>query len=269
MRSAHCLIVTLAGLLLTMACATATAATADRCLAVSDAGPRIHRASLRPVVLKPTEVRLTFVGHATFLIESAGGVKIATDYNDYLRPRVVPDIITMNHAHETHFTPFPDPRIRHVLRGWNPAGGPAMHDLTVGDVRVRNVTTNLRGWTGGTEMYGNSIFVFEIAGLCIAHLGHLHHTLTPRHLGQIGQLDVVLAPVDGSYTLDMDGMLEVLKALRARLVIPMHYFGETTLTRFLQRMQPTFKVKRSSTPTVVISHQSLPAQPEILVLPGN
>ena len=65
-------------------------------------------------------------------------------------------------------------------------------------MRVRNVPTNIRNWTGGTERYGNSIFIFEIANMCIAHLGHLHHTLTQQQLDEIGRVDVVMAPVDGN-----------------------------------------------------------------------
>ena len=103
---------------------------------------------------------------------------------------------------------------------------PAIWDLKYRDVRVRNVPTNIRNnFTGGTERYGNSIFIFEIANLCIAHLGHLHHTLTQAQLNAIGRVDVVMAPVDGSYTLDLDGIMEVLTALKAQLIIPMHFFG--------------------------------------------
>jgi hypothetical protein len=76
-------------------------------------------ADYRPAALKPTEVRLTFVGHSTWLIESAAAVRIATDYNDYVRPQVVPEIATMNRAHTTHYSNFPDPGIRHVLKGWS------------------------------------------------------------------------------------------------------------------------------------------------------
>ena len=54
------------------------------------------------------------------------------------------------------------------LEGHHPA-----YDLTYNDVRVRNVVTNIRDWAGGAIANGNSIFVFEIAGLCIGHLGHL------------------------------------------------------------------------------------------------
>jgi hypothetical protein len=89
------------------------------------------------------EVGLSFVGHATFLIQTPQGVRIATDYNDGTRPPVTPDVATMNKAHSTHFSYRPDPGITYVLRGWNPAGGPAVHDLTVQDVRIRNVSTNI------------------------------------------------------------------------------------------------------------------------------
>jgi L-ascorbate metabolism protein UlaG (beta-lactamase superfamily) len=84
----------------------------------------------------------------------------------------------MNHAHSTHYTD--NPRSRHQARaarlGPSP-DQPARHDMQASDVRVRNVPTNIRNYmSGGTERHGNSIFIFEIANLCIAHLGHLHHT---------------------------------------------------------------------------------------------
>ncbi|HXF53185.1 MAG TPA: MBL fold metallo-hydrolase [Hyphomicrobiaceae bacterium] len=242
----------------------------DRCIAFAHHhAPGLHRAALEPVKLAAGEVRISYVGHSTFLIETPKGVKIETDYNDYVRSGDLPDIATMNRAHDTHFSYAPDPRIRHVLRGWNPAGGAAEHDLTVEDVRIRNVPTNIRGWDGHTHEFGNSIFVFETARLCIAHLGHLHHTLTPQQVGRIGQMDIVLVPVDGSLTLDLDGMLEVLKALKARLMIPMHYFSRAGLERFLVRVRETFDVVESPVASIVVSSRTLPERPQVLVLPGR
>lgn len=243
----------------------------DRCIAVAEApGFRfVQPARYQAAALKPDEVSLTYVGHSTFLIESSKGIRIATDYNDYVRPSVVPDIATMNRAHSTHFTDMPDPSIRHVLRGWNPEGGPVQHDVTEEDVRVRNVPTNIRTYAGGTDEFGNSIFVFEMGGLCIAHLGHLHHTLSPQQIGRIGQMDIVLAPVDGSYTLDTPGMIEVLRDLKAPLIIPMHYFSSFTLSRFLDAARSHFEIKTSADPSIVVSRSSLPAKPQILVLPGS
>ena len=226
-------------------------------------------AALRLAALGGDQVRLTYVGHATFLIESPDLVRIATDYNDYVRSPLLPDIVTMNHAHSTHFSNHPDPAIKYVLRGWRDDGGPANHDVTLRDVRVRSVATNIRDWGGGTERNGNSIFVFEIAGLCIAHLGHLHHTLTQQQLDDIGRIDVVMAPVDGNFTLDLDGMVEVLQSLKARMIIPMHFFGTYTLERFLTRMGQDYRVDRNETPSIVVSKATLPDKPTVVVLPGH
>jgi L-ascorbate metabolism protein UlaG (beta-lactamase superfamily) len=261
MPSARLLFALLAALAAWLCPAGVMAQVADRCLAVSQAPRLIQPAAMRLASLQATEARLTFVGHATWLIESAGTVKIATDYNDYIRPSVVPDIATMNRAHTTHYSLFPDPGIQHVLRGWNPDGGPAKHDLMLADVRVRNVATNIRDWGGGSIPYGNSIFIFEIAGMCIGHLGHLHHTLTDQQIAHIGQLDVVMVAVDGSYTMDVAGVVETLKTLRARLILPMHYFNPYTLNRFLDRVRDDFPVETASEATIVVSQAALPGEP--------
>jgi L-ascorbate metabolism protein UlaG (beta-lactamase superfamily) len=229
-------------------------------------------AAFRRTALAGDQVQISYVGHSTFLVESPRGVKIATDYNGYVKPRVLPDIVTMNHAHSTHYTDSPEPEIKHVLRGWGPSPEqPARHDLQVGDVRVRNVPTNIRSWAdGGTERHGNSIFIFEIANMCIAHLGHLHHTLNQQQLNEIGRIDVVMVPVDGGATLDLDGMVEVLQALKAQMMIPMHYFSTYTLRRFLDALAGRqFEVEHSDLPSVVVSKTTLPAKPKVLVLPGR
>ena len=231
--------------------------------------PRVIPAALRLAALNPDQVRISYSGHSTFLIESPQQVRIATDYNDYVRPPGVPDIATMNHAHDTHYTDHPDPAIKYVLRGWGKSESePARHDIQVRDVRVRNVPTNIRNWNGGTERNGNSIFVFEIANMCIAHLGHLHHTLNQQQLNEIGRIDAVMAAVDGNLTLDLDGMVEVLHSLKAPLIIPMHYFSSFTLRRFLDRMRQDFEVEIEPDPPVVISKTTLPIKPKVLVLPG-
>lgn len=237
---------------------------------IAGVAPSIVPVTFQPGTLKPTEARITYIGHATFLLESPQGVRIATDYNDFVKPAVLPDVITMNHAHITHYTDHPDPRIKYVLRGWGLSPDkPARWNLQVKDVHIHNVPTNIRSWGGATERHGNSIFVFDIGSLCIAHLGHLHHTLTQQQLDEIGKVDVVMAPVDGTYTLDLDGMLEVLKSLKARVVIPMHFFSPDTLQRFIDRMKRDYAVVRSGTPSVVLSRATLPAKPEVLVLPGH
>lgn len=227
-------------------------------------------AAFRLAALARDQVRVTYIGHSTFLLESPQLVRIATDYNDYVKPPMVPDVVTMNRAHSTHYTERPEPEIAHVLRGWaSEYGKPVRHDTHIKDVRIRNVPTNIRDYGGGTQQHGNSIFIFEVANLCIAHLGHLHHTLNAQQVNEIGRIDAVLVPVDGGMTLDLDGMIEVIESLKAPLIIPMHYFSAFTLNRFLDRMREKFDVEFNETPSIVISKHTLPSKAKVLVLPGR
>ena len=106
-------------------------------------------------------------------------------------------------------------------------------------------------------------------GLCVAHLGHLHHTLTEEHVDQLGRIDVLLVPVDGSYTLGIDGMVEVISQIKPKIIIPMHVFGAATLERFVERIQTIHPVEFNEMPSIVLSRAKLPAQPKLVVLPGN
>ena len=258
----------LSGLLLIWASMPAAALQSD-CLAMAGAEPRVVPAAYTEAALEADQVKLTFLGHSSFLIESPGGTRVITDFAGY-SGGIVPDAVTMNRAHSSHFTDFPDPQIKTVLRGWNPEGdGPAVHDVEVGDIRIRNVTTDIRGGMIGRVKDGNSIFIFEVAGLCIGHLGHLHHQLAPEHLGMIGRLDIVMVPVDGGYTMAQAEMLDVLRTLKSRIVLPMHYFGPTTLNRFIGSLGKDFELETSSTPERIVSVATLPDSPKVVVLPGN
>ncbi|MBK1698837.1 MBL fold metallo-hydrolase [Rhodovibrio salinarum] len=249
-------------------------AAASQCFAFVEKPPTVpsplRQASWRPAqaqeVAEAPQVGIEFVGHATFRITTPGGVVVATDYTGNHGTGRLPNLVTMNRAHTTHYTNSPDPRIAHVLRGWNPEGGAAQHDLEVGDLRVRNVSTDIRSWSSAAvDKHGNSIFIFEVADLCIGHLGHLHHRLSDADLALIGRLDVVMAPVDGSWTLDLPNMIATLKDLRASLVIPMHFFGAGSLSRFLAGMSDAFEIRRAQDPVIRVSLANLPRQPTVLV----
>jgi L-ascorbate metabolism protein UlaG (beta-lactamase superfamily) len=226
-------------------------------------GP-LHLATAEPLAA----VSITFLGHASFLIESPSGVRIVTDYNDAIRAPATPDIVTMNNAHPTHYSDTVEPGVKYVLRGWDPGGGVATHRLEYRDVRIHNVPTNLREF-GGTRYNGNSIFVFDIADLCIAHLGHLHHTLTPAHLAKLGSIDIVMVPIDGVWTLNQEAMIDVLQQIKPKIVIPMHIFARATLDKFLARIGDLYAVRNASGGTVVLSRAELPETAEVLVLPGG
>ncbi len=246
----------------------------SHCIALAQSTPGIaylHLASFGEPV-PGDAVRLSYVDHSTFLIETASGLTIATDFTGYLGAvSAVPDVVTMNHAHTSHWTGFPDLRIAHVLRGWGDGGGPAEHHLELGDVLIRNVPTDIRARAGGgVEKDGNSIFIFETAGLCIGHLGHLHHEPTPQQYAAIGRLDVVMAAVDGGLTLDLPTITRVLGRLRARIVIPMHWFSGFALADFLNGMRGDFELVFADGNAMVVSLRTLPSRPQVVVLaPGN
>ena len=240
--------------------------TPSHCIALAEGPERLMQAAWTDPVPLET-VRLHYVSHATFLIQTHGGLKIATDYTGHLgTAAVTPDVVTMNNAHSTHWTPAPDPAIPHVLPGWEPDGSAAERYLDLGEILIRNVPTTTRDFRGGERAFGNSIFVFEAAGLCIGHLGHLHHEPTPEQYAMLGRLDVVMAPVDGGLTLDRPTMIRVLKRLRSSIVLPMHWFGEATLQRFLDGMADDFQIMRPGTSEIEVSLNSLPSRPTIMVL---
>lgn len=255
-----------------IAAGTAVAAQDRRpshCIAVADAAPGIeylHKASFRDP-LDDFTVRISYVDHAMFLIQTPGGLSAATDFTGYIgNVDFTPDVVTMNNAHSTHWTASPDPAIPHVLRGWADETGPADHHLDLGEMLVRNVPTDVRsGWQGVRED-GNSIFVFEVGGLCIGHLGHLHHEPDDAQYAALGRLDVVMAAVDGGITLDLPTMVRVLNRLRSSVVIPMHWFSPSSLERFIDDMEGSFVVERDVGTSLEVSLRTLPSRPTVKVL---
>ncbi len=242
----------------------------SHCIALAQGPERVQRAGFGDPLADNT-VRLHYLNHASFLIETPRGLTAVTDYTGHVGASDhVPDIVTMNNAHSTHWTPYPDPRIPHVLQGWGDTEGPAEHRLDLGEMLVRNVPTDVRsGWgydSYGVRSDGNSIFIFEVAGLCIGHLGHLHHIPDEAQYATIGRLDVVMVPVDGGYTLDLNSMMQVVQRFRSSVVIPMHWFSGASLERFLREMEREFDVVRMEQPDIELGLHKLPGRPTILVL---
>jgi L-ascorbate metabolism protein UlaG (beta-lactamase superfamily) len=243
----------------------------SECLAMAARPPRITPVSLQRTAATD-EVAITYAGHSTYYIDTPGGVRIATDYSGAYPTDRLPNVVTMNRAHSSHYTLFPDPRIEHVLHGWGDNGEPARISLRVGDVTIRNVTTDIRRFFGdgpNDEMIkdGNSIFIFEVAGLCIGHLGHLHHKLDDSHFAAIGRLDIVMVPIDGGYTMSLDGISEITRRLRSSVVLPMHRFM-TPLDDFMRRVGQDFAIDQRSERTLRISRESLPTAPTVIILDG-
>jgi L-ascorbate metabolism protein UlaG (beta-lactamase superfamily) len=214
----------------------------SECLAMANAAPRVTPVAFRQVAAS-AEVQITYAGHSTYFIDTPGGLRIATDYSGAYQVGRLPDVVTMNRAHSTHYSLYPD-----------------------------NVTTDIRRYFGddsGADMIrdGNSIFIFEVAGLCIGHLGHLHHKLDDSHFAQIGRLDIVMVPIDGTYTMSLDGVSEITKRLRASVVLPMHRFA-TPLDDFMERIGQQFEIDRRMERSFRMSRDALPSKPTVIILDG-
>ncbi len=244
----------------------------SQCQAIAQTIPNVTFASFSPNAVLPVqssaeEVSITYAGHSTFVIETPGGISIATDFNGWYGTGTPPTVATMNKAHSSHYTLTPDPAIKHVLHGWSDDANPADHDLIIGDAYIRNVTTDIRSGYGAMEPNGNSIFIFEVAGLCIGHLGHLHHELTDSHYAEIGRLDVLMVPVDGGLTMGADSMSRVVTRLRSALILPMHRRGPP-IDSFLQMFDDSFDRSFAEASNVTVSLRSLPKKPLIHILKG-
>lgn len=166
---------------------------------------------------------IQLLGHSCFLITTADGKKIITDpYTpgafqgtlDYGPITIMPDIVTVSHAHADHgnvkgltghFKVVNQPG-DHAFEGIVIKGVQAFHDAEGGSLRGMNV-----------------IFVIEADGMRICHLGDLGAVLTPEQIREIGRVDVLLIPVGGYFTIGLDKVDEVIEQLQPKIVIPMHY----------------------------------------------
>lgn len=243
----------------------------SHCFAIADASPEmtyVRPASWRDPVVDEFSVRLSYIDHSMYMVQTHGGLTAITDFTGFIGATgMIPDVVTMNNAHDSHWTAFPHPDIKHVLPGWRQNGAPADYHLDLGEMLVRNVTTDIRDRFGNGRIEdNNSIFVFEVAGLCIGHLGHLHHEPSDETYAAIGRLDVVMAAVDGGLTVDTPTMIRIVNRLRSSYVLPMHWFSPSSLERFLAGVSNDFDIRRAGTSSLEVSLRDLPSRPTVVVL---
>ena len=162
-------------------------------------------------------MKITYLGHASFLLETAAGTRIVTDpyAQDILpHPVVKADVVTMSHEHHDHcdlsqvkgdFVAVNATDAREV-RDVKITGVPCFHDEVQGKKRGHN-----------------RAYVFEADGLKVVHLGDLGETPTPALIAACAGADVVFIPVGGTYTLTGEEAAAAVTVLRPKLAVPMHY----------------------------------------------
>jgi L-ascorbate metabolism protein UlaG (beta-lactamase superfamily) len=179
----------------------------------------------------PRKVTIRWHGQSFFELQSSKGTRVVFDphaIEAYGRTDVTADLILISHFHNDH-----DQKevIRNharakVIEGlkresrkldWNDV------DETFKDIHVRTVGV-YHDEVEGAERGKNAVFILEVDGLRIVHLGDLGHLLTPKQIKAIGPVDVLMVPVGGVYTINGAEAKQVVEQLKpSRYILPMHY----------------------------------------------
>lgn len=191
-------------------------------------------------------MEITWYGHSCFLIKDRNGKKLLTDPFDttvgYCMPNETVDIVTVSHQHFDHNYTQALPGIPKIF---DKPGNYTINDLSIKGIHSYHDKYN------GAKRGENIIFVIEVDGFTICHLGDLGHMLTTDDFNQIGNIDVLLIPVGGNYTIDGEEAAKIAKKINSHIVIPMHY-GTNALSfpldgadKFILKMGNSEKVPSS------------------------
>jgi len=197
-------------------------------------------------------------------LESLDGTKIVTDPFDgsvgYKIPMLEADIVTVSHDHYDHNYVEGvqgDPQVikipgEYAINNVEIKGVPAYHDEVKGAKRGSNI-----------------IFNFDIDGIKICHLGDLGHLLSKSQLEEIGNVDVLLIPVGGTFTLDAEGAAAAVEQFSPKIIIPMHFKTPAVsmpidpVDVFLEKMGYGDQIDSD---TIEITAEDIGDEPRIIVL---
>jgi L-ascorbate metabolism protein UlaG (beta-lactamase superfamily) len=194
------------------------------------------------------------------------GLRLLTDPNPLYPIPVAPEVVTISNLHDTHTGVGSIPGQPQLLWGLTPEGAWNQIATTIRDVALFNVPSYASRIEPEQSPVQNSIFIFRMGRLCIAHLGNLRHPLTPRQLQYIGKPDVVMVPADGQWTLSAADVVTVIEQLQPRLVLPMHIDVPFQAEMFARSTGGRYPVRRVPERHLTLSPSLLPTATEIVLL---
>jgi L-ascorbate metabolism protein UlaG (beta-lactamase superfamily) len=206
---------------------------------------------------------LQWYGHSSFLIHSGSQTKVVADPNFNVTPGIQADAVTVSNDHFTHNNTGAVTGNPIILRGitfrqtWNPIR------TSVKDITIVNIPSQRGAGWGGVA---NSIFIYEMGSLCIAHLGNIGHLLTAEQEKVLQRVDVMMIPIDAMTNLGFEDILRVIEQVKPPIVIPMHYdvVGQGELfAGFAREHYPIRKIDGSQ---LTLSRATLPKSTEVFVL---
>ena len=214
-------------------------------------------------------MKITWLGHSSFLVESRNGTRIITDpyesgsYDGAVGYRPIDeqaDIVTVSHDHADHNAVEAVTGAPEIVRGPD--------SRTVRGVPIKGIATFHDG-NKGQDRGRNTVYVIEVDGIRVGHLGDLGHALSDDEAKAVGEVDVLLAPVGGYYTIGPEEAKSVAESVGARIIIPMHYktdalgFPIQPVDDFLKLMD---KVERAGSRTVELGKEDMEPAPKVIVL---
>ena len=199
-------------------------------------------------------IKVRWFGQASFMLTTSQGTTILIDpinFKGYQMPEgTTADIVTVSHEHIDHNCVEAVSGTPVVFRGTNEKCTTVnAFDTTIGDVRLYSVPSYHS--PGGERT--NAIFVFEFDGIRIAHLGDIGRVLTNEQLEAIGEVDMLMIPVGGYYTVELAQADSIVSQIDAsRFVVPMHYRTEAfdalphTVEEFLEGKEKVRRIEGNS-----------------------
>jgi len=181
--------------------------------------------SLTVIVIGQTQpaATLRWFGQSCFLITSAEGKRLLIDpvgKVGYPPPAVEADVVLVTHEHPDHNNVGAVKGKPVVLHGLTSDGNDFNNiDQTVAGFHVKSI----QSYHNAQKSNKNTIFVIEVDGLRMAHLGDLGSALDDNILSAIGKVDVLMIPVGGYYTIGADDAWKDIGRIKPKVVIPMHY----------------------------------------------
>ncbi len=161
---------------------------------------------------------ITFLGHSSFRIKGKSA-SVVTDPFDSKSvglsfPSVDADIVTISHDHDDHNKQELVKNVRKVV------AGPGEYEIMgISIIGTRTFHDNRKGKDRGV----NTIYLMEIDGMHLVHLGDLGHELEQKMIEDLGDIDVLMVPVGGEYTINYTLAAKVVQTIEPKITIPMHY----------------------------------------------